>query len=91
MEIPDELQEVITRFFLELNKTEQLTIDGLNLIRPLLAKRCCTRDSDLAKRENLLLIDLFASLNNSLLFVEISRRRIQITVNRISQIKTSMV
>ena len=80
MNIPEELQEVIARIFLELKETEQIAIKGLNLIRPLIAKF----------QENRLLTSLFVSLNNTLLFVEISKRRIRLTVNRISQLDTTI-
>ena len=74
MPIPFEIQSLIERLSLELETIEQEATEGLNLVRPILS----------SFPDNLILTQLFASLNNFLLFVEISRRRINITVNRIS-------
>lgn len=74
MPIPPEIQSLIERLNLELEEIEREATEGLNLIRPILS----------SFPDNVILTQLFASLNNFLLFVEISRRRINITVNRLS-------
>ena len=73
MPIPPEIPTLIDRLNRELEETEQEARVGLNLVRPFLS----------SFPDNAILTRFFASLNNTLLFVEISRRRIQITVNRI--------
>jgi hypothetical protein len=73
MSIPPEIQALVDRLNQELEEIEQEVIEGLNLIRPILT----------SFPNNVILTRFFASLNNTLLFVEISKRRIQITVNRI--------
>ncbi|MCC0178456.1 restriction endonuclease subunit S [Waterburya agarophytonicola K14] len=74
MSIPPEIQSIIDRLNLELEEIEREATEGLNLIRPILS----------SFPDNVILIQLFASLSNFLLFVEISERRIEITINRIS-------
>lgn len=74
MGIPPKLQDPIDRLNQELDETEQETIEGLNIIRQLLANF----------PDNVILTQFFATFSNTLLFVEISRRRIKITVNRLS-------
>jgi len=74
MAIPSELQALIERLDRELNETEQAAIEGLNIARSKMSRF----------PDNLILIQLFASLNNAIFFVEISRRSIQSTVEDIS-------
>ena len=74
MPIPPEIQSLIERLNLELEIIEGEATEGLNLVRPILSNF----------PDNVMLTQLFASLNNFLLFVEISKRRINITVNRLS-------
>jgi hypothetical protein len=75
MPIPPEIRAAVNRLNEELEETEREATEGLNLVRPILS----------SFPDNTILTQFFASLNNTLLFVEISRRRIQITVNRISR------
>jgi hypothetical protein len=74
MPIPSEIQSLVDRLDQELGQIEREATEGLNLVRPILSNF----------PDNFILTQFFASLNNFLLFVEISRRRINITVNRIS-------
>ncbi len=74
MPIPSEIQALIDRLNRELDETERDSTEGLNLIRPLLSRF----------QDNVRLIQFFALFNNALLFVEISRRRIQAIADRIS-------
>jgi hypothetical protein len=74
MPIPPEIESLIDRLNLELEEIEGQAMEALNLIRPILS----------SFPDNVILTQLFASLNNFLLFVEISKRRINITVNRLS-------
>ena len=74
MPIPPEIESLIERLNLELEEIERDATEGLNLVRPILS----------SFPDNVILTQLFASLNNFLLFVEISKRRINITINRLS-------
>jgi hypothetical protein len=74
MSIPSELEMLIERLAQELIFVEEETTKGINLLRPLLSRF----------PENLRLIRFFSLLNNILLFVEISRRRIQAIIERVS-------
>jgi hypothetical protein len=74
MSITPEIQALVDRLNHELEEIEREITEGLNLVRPIIARF----------PDNTILTQFFASLNNTLLFLEISRRRIQITVNRIS-------
>jgi hypothetical protein len=74
MAIPSEIQALIAQLNQELDETEQEAADGLKLIRPLLSRF----------PDNVILTQFFAAFNNSLLFVEISRRRIRATIERVS-------
>jgi hypothetical protein len=74
MTIPPSMQALINRLNQELDKTEEKAISGLNLVRPIIANF----------PNNVILTQFFASFSNTLLFVEISRRRVQITINRLS-------
>jgi hypothetical protein len=74
MPIPSEIQDAVARLNQELEETEQEAILAIDKVRSLLS----------SFPDNVLLASFFAALNNTLLFVEISRRRIQITINRIS-------
>jgi uncharacterized protein YpbB len=74
MSISPEIQNLINRLEQELNEIESDVREGLNIIQPIFA----------SFPNNDLLIQFFASLSNHLLYVEISRSRIQIIVNRFS-------
>lgn len=74
MPVPPEISTLIDQLDQELNQIEQEATQGISLVRSLL--------SDFP--DNIRLIQFFTAFNNALLFVEISRRRIQATVNRIS-------
>jgi hypothetical protein len=74
MTIPPELQALINRLNQELDETEEKALSGINLVRPVMAEFS----------DNVILIQFFASFSNTLLFVEISRRRVEITINRLS-------
>jgi len=74
MTIPPEIIGLIDQLNRELDLIEQSAINGLNIARPILYRF----------PENAILIGLFATLNNNLLFVDISRRRIQLTIDSIS-------
>ena len=67
MPIPSEMTALIERLNQELDRSEQSAIEGLNLARVRLGRF----------PDNAILIQLFAYLNNVMLFVEISRRRIE--------------
>jgi hypothetical protein len=66
MTIPKEVDALIERLNSELNQVEQGGTEGLNLVRVRLN----------IFQDNAILIQLFANLNNVLLFAEIARRRI---------------
>ena len=74
MAIPSEIQALIDRLNQELAQIEREASEGSNIVRSLV----------LRFPDNVTLIGLFATLSNALLFVENSRRRIQITVESIS-------
>lgn len=74
MSIPPNIQNLISRLNQELNTIEQQATEGLNIVQVLLS----------SFPDNLILIQFFATFSNTLLFVEIARRRIQITINRLS-------
>ncbi|MDJ0633793.1 MAG: restriction endonuclease subunit S [Xenococcaceae cyanobacterium MO_188.B29] len=74
MSTPSEIKKLIERLDRELTFTEQETREGINLLRPLISRF----------PDNLRLIRFFSLLNNILLFVEISRRRIQAIIERVS-------
>ena len=67
MPIPSEIQNLIDRLNQELADTETDATQGLNLVRPILSQF----------PDNARMIQLFAFFNNILLFVEISRRRVE--------------
>ena len=67
MAIPDEITTTISRLNQELDNVNQLLTEGLNLAR--------TRIEHYP--DNITLIQLFATLNNYLMFVLTSRRRIE--------------
>lgn len=73
MPIPSEIQALIDRLNQEIAETEADATQGLNLVRPILSQF----------PDNARLIQFFAFFNNGLLFVEISRRRIQTSVDRL--------
>jgi hypothetical protein len=66
MSIPSEIAVIIERLNQELSQIEQEATEGLNTVRVRLEHF----------PENAALIQVFAILNNYILFVEISRRRI---------------
>ena len=74
MTIPTELLATITKLNQELNEIEHEATRGLEIIRSLLPLFF----------DNLVLIQLLSTLNNSLLFRDNTRRRIQITLDSIS-------
>lgn len=74
MPIPSEIAALVDQLNQELNQTEQEATEGVNLIRPLLSRF----------PDNIRLIQFFTFFNNALLFIEISRIRIQAIVERIS-------
>ena len=74
MPIPFEIAALVDQLNTELNQTEQEATEGVNLVRPLLS---CFPD-------NIRLVQFFTFFNNALLFVEISRIRIQAIIERIS-------
>lgn len=73
MPIPSNIQALIDRLNQELDEIEEESAEGINLVQTLLS----------SFPNNIILIQFFASFSNTLLFVEISRRRIQITINRL--------
>ena len=73
MSIPSEIQFLIERLNLELEITEGEANEGLNLVRPILS----------TFPNNVRLVQFIALFNNGLLFVEISRRRIQAIAERL--------
>jgi hypothetical protein len=74
MTITSEITALLNQLNQELDQIENLATNGLNIIRPILY----------AFPENYSLIRLFATLNNNLIFVDTSRRRIQLTIDSIS-------
>jgi len=74
MRIPSEIVLLVDGLNQELNQIEQEAREGLNLVKPLLS----------LFSGHLKVIQLYTFFNNALLFVEISRRRIQAIVERIS-------
>lgn len=69
-----EIIALIAQLNQELDQIEQSATDGLKIARLLLSRF----------PDNARIIELFATLTNALLFVEISRKRIQFTVDTIS-------
>ncbi|MGL5795829.1 MAG: restriction endonuclease subunit S [Waterburya sp.] len=74
MPIPSEIQSLVDRLNLELEITEREAKEGLSLVRPILS----------SFPDNVRLIQFLALFNNGLLFVEISRRRIQAILERLT-------
>ena len=79
MSTSPEIQAFIDRLERELSETERTAREGIDMIRPIVYDF----------PDNIVLTRFFASLSNNLLYVEISRRRIQITMNRISSVDVS--
>ena len=73
MPIPPEIQSLVERLNLELETIEQEANEGLSLVQPVLS----------TFPDNVRLIQFVALFNNGLLFVEISRRRIQAISERL--------
>ncbi len=73
MPIPSKIQTLIERLNQELADTETDATQGINLVRSILSQF----------PDNARMIQFFAFFNNGLLFVEISRRRIQTSVERL--------
>jgi len=74
MSIPSEIVLLVDGLNQELDRTEEEAREGLNLVRPLLS----------LFSGNVRVLQFYTFFNNALLFVEISRRRIQAIVERIS-------
>jgi len=74
MTIPSQISQVIAALDRELNLIELNANKGLDRLRNLL----------MIFPDNLVLIKLLSTLNNSLLFGDNTRRRIQITIDNIS-------
>ena len=74
MPIPPEIASLVKRLNTELKIIEQEATEGLNLVRPILS----------SFPDNVRLIQFVALFNNGLLFVEISRRRIQAIAERLN-------
>lgn len=79
MTIPANLLALINQLNQELVQIEQEATEGVNMARVALSRF----------PNNDILIQLFASLNNFLLFVDISRRQIEATVEDISSTDVS--
>jgi hypothetical protein len=79
MSISPEIKNLINRLEQEFNEIESDVREGLNIIWPLFS----------SFPNNVLLTQFFASLSNHLLYVEISRSRIQIIVNRFASINVT--
>lgn len=73
MSIPSSIQNIIPQLNQELNTIEQQATEGTRRVQDLLS----------SFPDNLILIQFFATFSNTLLFVEIAKRRIQITINRL--------
>ncbi len=74
MPITPEIQTLVNRLNQELDRTEQTA--GVNIVREILS----------LFPDNAIMIQYFATLNNFLFFVEVSRRRIQTLVETISPV-----
>ena len=74
MTIPPEILAMIRKLNQELNQIEKEATSGLEIVRGLLP----------IFSDNLVLIQLLSTLNNSLLFRDNAKRRIEITVDSIS-------
>jgi hypothetical protein len=79
MSVPPEIDSLIERLNQELGQSEQFAINGINLVKLILSRF----------PDNARMIELFAVLTNVLLFVEITKRRIQFTVDTISSLNLS--
>jgi len=80
MPIPSQIRALIDRLNQELDEIEQEIVQGLTQVRQVIS----------LFGDNPILIKFFSTLNNALLFVEISRRRVQITVNRIVPVNVTV-
>lgn len=67
MPIPSEIQAVVDRLNQEIDETEQVASEGVNIVRQLLS----------LFPDNAIIIQYFAALTNFLFFADNSRRRIQ--------------
>ncbi len=74
MSIPSEIVLLVDGLNQELDQTEKEAREGLSLVKPLLS----------LFSGNVRVIQFYTFFNNALLFVEISRRRIQAIIERIS-------
>ncbi len=79
MSIPPNIQDAIYRLDNELDEIEQQATEGMNLVRSILS----------IFPDNAILLQFFVSLSNTLLFAEIARRRIQITINRLKSVNVT--
>lgn len=74
MTLPTRFITLVARLNQEFDRTEQEATEGLNLARAALSRF----------PDNVLLIQFFAYLNDVLMFVEISRRQLQVTLEIVS-------
>jgi hypothetical protein len=74
MTTPESIQLLLQRLTQELEETEQAATRGLILLQPVLS----------LFSNNAIILKYYAYLNNSLLLVEISRRRIQTILETLS-------
>lgn len=74
MPIPSEIAALVAQLNQELKQTEQEATEGVNIVRPILSRF----------PDNIRLIQFFTFFSNALHFVEISKRRIQANVERVS-------
>jgi hypothetical protein len=76
MPIPSEIQALIDRLNRELDETERKATDGLNILRRAIS----------TFTGNVILVQYLAYLNALLLFVETSRRQIEIIVETLTPV-----
>lgn len=74
MTLPTPFTTLVARLNQEFEQTEQEATEGLNLARTALSRF----------PDNVLLIQFFAYLSDVLLFVEISKRQLQVTIETVS-------
>lgn len=74
MPVPPEIVALVDQLNQELDEIEQSATNGLNIVRLILSRF----------PDNARMVELFATFTNTLLFVEISRRRVQFTIDIIS-------
>lgn len=79
MTIPVEIIALVNQLYQEIEQVEQLAIDGLNLIRPILFNL----------PDNLKLLQAFAFLNSVTLAVSTYRKQISTIVENITPLETT--